>query len=176
MIEGENINLRLVREDEISPFVNAVNKFSDIGDYWPEWFAIEQQERERFKKNNFWEQDMGKLHVVDKDDNLIGAIMFFKSFLFMEGYEIAYRIINPENRGKGYMSEALQLFVSYLFKVRPINRFYLRIFPDNKPSRRIAEKCGFIHEGTLRQAMFHEGNYIDCVIYGIIREDWEKKR
>ena len=175
MIEGKNINLRLAREEEIPVFVNIVNRISEVGDYWPKLMVTEQQQHERFNKDNFWGEDSGKLHVVDKDDNLVGAIMFFKSFEYTDGYEIAYRILKPEHRGKGYMSDALKTFVSYMFGIKPINRFMLRIFPGNIPSTKIAEKCGFKHEGTLRQAMFHDGKFSDLEIFGLIREDWEKQ-
>ena len=36
--------------------------------------------------------------------------------------------------------------------MKPFNRIRLVILPENAASRRLAEKCGFRHEGTARQA------------------------
>jgi RimJ/RimL family protein N-acetyltransferase len=173
MIKGKKVILRVSREDEIPEEVHLNNKFSDIGDFWPAWFMTESRLRKRFAEDGFWADESGKLIIADKSDKMVGNIMFFKSFQFVDGYEIAYRIFRPEDRGKGYMGEALKLFVSYMFEVKPINRFMLRIFSENIPSRKLAEKCGFKHEGTLREAMFHKGEFYDLEIYSIIRKDWE---
>ncbi len=174
MIEGKKVNLRLAREEEIPLFVSLANRMADVGEFWPHWLIKESQQLERFRKDNFWGEDSGKFHIVDKTDTFVGTITFFQSFMFIDGFEIAYRILRPEDRGKGYMSEALNLFVSYMFEIRPINRFLLRIFPENEPSKKLAEKCGFKYEGTLRQAMFHKGKFMDISLFGLIREDWEK--
>ncbi len=175
MIEGKKINLRMVKEEEIPLFVSLANRMSDVGDFWPHWFIRESQQKERYHKDNFWADDSGKLHIVDKSDKLVGAIMYFQSFTHIDGSEIAYRILRPEDRGKGYMSEALALFVAYVFGIKPVNRFMLRIFPENMPSKKLAEKCGFKYEGTLRQAMFHNGRFMDIDLFGLMRQDWQKR-
>ena len=36
------------------------------------------------------------------------------------------------------------------------------------------KKCGFIVEGTLREAMFHQGKYSDFYVMGILKRDFKK--
>ncbi len=173
MIEGKKVILRTCREEEIPEEVRFNNKLSDIGDFWPPWLITESRLRKRLAEDGFWGDESGKLIIADKSDKMVGNVTFFKSFQYADGYEIAYRIYRHEDRGKGFMSEALRLFVSYMFELKPANRFMLRIFSDNIPSRKLAEKCGFKHEGTFREAMFHKGEFCDVEIYSIIRKDWE---
>jgi RimJ/RimL family protein N-acetyltransferase len=45
------------------------------------------------------------------------------------------------------------------------------IHPDNVASRRLAEKCGFRHEGTARGAWYHKGIHQDVEIYAVLHED-----
>ena len=72
------------------------------------------------------------------------------------------------------MTEALRLFVDYLFELKPINRLQVCFDLDNHGSRIVAEKCGFIHEGVLRGCVFHKGAYVDICITSMLRNEWEK--
>ncbi len=47
----------------------------------------------------------------------------------------------------------------------------LVIVPDNGASRRIADKCGFVLEGTARGAFFNDGRNQDVVVYSLLRTD-----
>ncbi len=45
------------------------------------------------------------------------------------------------------------------------------IVPENAASRRIAEKCGFVLEGTARGAFYNDGRNQDVLIYSLLRTD-----
>ncbi len=42
----------------------------------------------------------------------------------------------------------------------------------NHASRRVAEKCGFKHEGVQRGIVFVAGEYVDCHSLSLLRSDW----
>ena len=69
------------------------------------------------------------------------------------------------------MTEAVQLLTDYLFATKNVNRIHLVIVPENAASRRIAEKCGFTLEGTVRGAFFNDGRSQDVVLYLLLRDD-----
>lgn len=52
-----------------------------------------------------------------------------------------------------------------------VNRIRLVIHPGNTASRRLAEKCGFRHEGTARGAWYNKGRHHDVEIYAILHDD-----
>jgi [ribosomal protein S5]-alanine N-acetyltransferase len=66
---------------------------------------------------------------------------------------------------QGVATEAVRLLVCYLFENKRVNRIRLVIHPDNVASRRLAEKCGFRHEGTARGAWYHQGVEIYAVLH-----------
>jgi RimJ/RimL family protein N-acetyltransferase len=80
-------------------------------------------------------------------------------------------VYTAEHRGKGGATEAVRLLVCYLFENKRVNRIRLVIHPDNLASRRLAEKCGFRHEGTARGAWYHQGVHQDVEIYAVLHED-----
>ena len=72
----------------------------------------------------------------------------------------------------------MRLLVDYLFGARKVNRISLVIVPENAPSRRVAEKCGFQLEGTARGAFFNGVRSLDVLIYSLLRDDprpWRKR-
>jgi RimJ/RimL family protein N-acetyltransferase len=109
--------------------------------------------------------------MVSSQDELLGHIEFFKTVNYLDEYELSYQVYAPEQRGKGIATEAVNLLVRYLFETKRVNRIRLVIHPDNLASRRLAEKCGFRHEGTARGAWYHKGAHRDVEIYAILHED-----
>jgi RimJ/RimL family protein N-acetyltransferase len=45
------------------------------------------------------------------------------------------------------------------------------IVPENAASCRIAEKCGFVLEGTARGAFYNDGRNQDVLIYSLLKTD-----
>jgi RimJ/RimL family protein N-acetyltransferase len=41
----------------------------------------------------------------------------------------------------------------------------------NLGSSRVAEKCGFTYEGTMRKATFNQGEYHSLRLYSLLREE-----
>ncbi|MCH1639919.1 GNAT family N-acetyltransferase [Paenibacillus timonensis] len=53
-----------------------------------------------------------------------------------------------------------------------LNRIEIRVQPENLRSRKIPESIGFAQEGTLRQAEWFIDRFVDKVVYGLFKEEW----
>jgi RimJ/RimL family protein N-acetyltransferase len=62
-----------------------------------------------------------------------------------------------QRRGQCYATDASRALVGYLFDGYPCQRIGAFVDVENAPSRRVLEKIGFDHEGTLRRASFRDG-------------------
>jgi len=62
--------------------------------------------------------------------------------------------------------------VDMAFADSELRRLYATISVGNEESRRIVERLGFVHEGTLRRHHLIEGQYVDQWFYGLLREEW----
>jgi ribosomal-protein-alanine N-acetyltransferase len=82
----------------------------------------------------------------------------------------------PNERGKGYGGEAVQLMVDYLFLTRDIVRIQAETHPDNIASQRVLEKAGFTKEGNIRKSFFCRGVYRDTAIWSTLREEWKEPK
>lgn len=74
--------------------------------------------------------------------------------------------------GQGYMSEAVQAVVRYVFEGLCLNRLYAYHLLRNPGSGRVLDKNGFKQEGLLRQRVRKWGRFEDVVLWAILKQDW----
>ena len=172
MIHGKNITLRTFKESDLERYSEIINDLSIISPYWPAFLQSEPKLRKEFAEGGFWKEDHKVLLVTDKEGNFIGEVTSFKTSPNIQGPEVAYRIFREEHRRKGYATEAMKLFSAYLFRTETnILRITAMIRPDNAASLRLAEKCGFKKEGTLRSAEMHSGVPINYELFSLLRDE-----
>ena len=83
-------------------------------------------------------------------------------------------IYNPDFWSKGYGKETTKLVLKYSFDVLNLNRIQLHVSTDNIKGIKAYEKSGFVIEGTLREAMYHNNEYVDFNVMGILRREFYK--
>ncbi len=171
MLNGQQVLLRPVRERDLATFIEAHTEISNRGEYFPLGVQPESVVRRNYAETGLWERDEGTLLIWDRNDVMVGHIEFFRPVSYWDAYELSYQLYAAEHAGRGYTTEAVQMLVDYLFGSKKVNRLSLVIVPENAPSRRIAEKCGFQLEGTARGAFFNGGRNSDVLIYALLRDD-----
>lgn len=171
MLKGKSITLRPVRDTDLDQLYTYHIDIDNRGEFFPRGILAQPAFRKQFEETGFWGKDDGMLVMVSPKDEILGHIEFFKTVNYLDEYELSYQVYSPEQRGKGVTTEAVNLLVRYLFESRRVNRIRLVIHPDNAASRRLAEKCGFKHEGTARGAWYHKGTHWDVEIYAILHAD-----
>ena len=50
------------------------------------------------------------------------------------------------------------------------------MFAFNPRARRVYDKVGFVLEGTRRQALRWDGEWVDAQIMGILADEWSRHR
>jgi ribosomal-protein-alanine N-acetyltransferase len=171
MLVGNKVVLRTVRESDLGILFELTADVRDAGDHWPLQLRSEHAARRRFEENGWWDDELGVLLITDREDRILGQIVMFKAAVYQNAYEFGYRIFKPDDRGKGYMSEAVSLAAAFLFETKTIDRIQATTLPENEGSQRVLEKCGFAFEGIMRRAMFHRGRSQDLRLYSILRDD-----
>ncbi len=87
--------------------------------------------------------------------------------------EVGIVIGEKEYWNRGYGTEAMRLMLAHGFNTLNLNRIFLKVYETNPRAIRSYEKAGFIREGTLRQAMFKNGQYINVIIMGVLSAEWK---
>jgi [ribosomal protein S5]-alanine N-acetyltransferase len=171
MLKGKSITLRPVLDTDLDQLYAFHIDIDNRGEFYPRGLLPQPAFQKKFQETGFWSKDEGTLVIVSPDGALLGHIEFFKTVNYLDEYELSYQVYDSEQRRKGIATQAVQLLVRYLFESRRINRIRLVIHPDNLASRRLAEKCGFRHEGTARGAWYHNGKHQDVEIYALLQAE-----
>jgi ribosomal-protein-alanine N-acetyltransferase len=95
----------------------------------------------------------------------IGSIgVFPQQDVYRFSAELGYWIGEPY-WGKGLTVMAVNLIVPYGFEILKMKRIYADIFSGNPNSMRVLEKCGFTHEGTFKDSVYKNGEFLDSQRY-----------
>jgi RimJ/RimL family protein N-acetyltransferase len=99
------------------------------------------------------------------------------------GFEVANRrsrianlgslAVHPDFRGRRLADRAARLFQRHLLLELGYHRLQLEIYGFNERALRHAERAGFVREGVRRKAYDRHGDWVDGVLYGLVREDLE---
>ena len=177
MIVGERVRLRPIEKDDLLRFVEW---FSDPGvrRYVAMYLPLGSAQEEKWYERNLdrGPEQSWALEVRSPEDEevwtLIGSCGFHEIHWRTRAAEFGIAIGDREYWGRGYGTDAVQALVRWGFETLNLNRIYLRVFADNPRAIRSYEKAGFVKEGTLRQDEYHEGQYVDTVVMGVLREEW----
>jgi RimJ/RimL family protein N-acetyltransferase len=171
MLKGTSVTLRPVQEADLEKLYGFHVAIDNRGEFFPRGVLSQTAFHKQFHDTGLWTKDEGLLVITDSSNDIIGHIEFFKTVNYLSEYELSYILYTKESRGRGTMTDAVNLMVRYLFETKPINRIRLVIHPDNAASLRIAQKCGFRHEGTARGAWYNKGRHHDVEIYAILHDE-----
>ena len=81
-------------------------------------------------------------------------------------------LLDPTFWGRGIATEAVTAAVAAIFQHTDLNKLEAAHWPTNVASGRVLTKCGFAHEGDLRQHHVRFGELRDIRQYGLLREDF----
>ena len=111
-----------------------------------------------------------KIFAIDVNGEAVGSIGFFpQTDIHEKSAEVGYWLAE-EYWGQGIMTNAIQEIVDYGFKTFDIVRIFARPFSTNLNSQRVLEKAGFTLEARLKKALFKDGEFMDELIFVIIKD------
>lgn len=82
--------------------------------------------------------------------------------------ELGYMIAR-EHWNRGYCTEAARALIDYGFDKLDLNRIQAIHFTNNSASGRVMQKAGMTKEGILRRYVRNRGEFVDVVMYSILR-------
>ncbi len=77
-------------------------------------------------------------------------------------------------RRKGVGTQMLREVLRIGFCELGLHRIELLVFAFNHPAIACYEKVGFVREGVLRDARWHDGRFWDLVLYSLLAAEWER--
>lgn len=118
-----------------------------------------------------WASRSGHSCGIWLGDRLVGTISCHAISDRNKAGEIGYWLVTDAT-GRGLITRACTVMINYLIHDRGLNRIVIRARVDNGPSRAVAERLGFVHEGTERSGECLRGVFADVANYSLLAAEW----
>jgi RimJ/RimL family protein N-acetyltransferase len=86
--------------------------------------------------------------------------------------ELGMVIGDKEYWGRGYGTDAVRALLRLAFDKAGLHRVHLHVFDFNHRAISCYEKCGFRHEGVLRDYWFKNGKFRDTLVMAILKGEY----
>lgn len=173
-VSGDGFRLRRATDDDVEFFVELAGH----EDVEPFLAAVRARDadgvRQEVERSLAEPQEIGRFVIeVEEDGDWRRAGVM--------GFDLANRrsrianlgglAVHPEFRGRKLADDAARLFQRHLLLDLDFHRLQLEIYGFNERAIEHAERSGFIREGTKRKAYWRHGEWVDGVLFGLVRED-----
>ncbi len=146
----------------------------EISRWQPIAYPIKKKKTNEYYKKTMKDKNNCQFVIINKETNEIMGCLGLLKEKINNSATIGYWI-GKEYRNKGYVSEATEAVISFLFTKWNIMRIEIQAEEKNIPSLKVIEKCGFKYEGTKRMAALNgHKQYGNSRMYSIIRPEWKK--
>lgn len=145
---------------------------------WEPTWAADHLTRKSFTNRVYWAQrsisngTAVPLFLIRRaDEALMGAITLDNirrgpAQAGTTGYWIGERFAR-----QGFMREAVLALVHHAFTTLDLSRIEAGCLPENTPSRRLLESCGYKYEGVAQSYLQINGRWRNHVLYANLRHD-----
>jgi RimJ/RimL family protein N-acetyltransferase len=152
--------LELMTHEEVEPFLAVIRPRDREG-------VLAEIERSQAEP-----QEFGRF-VIEVDGQPAGQVGFQVANRRSRIADLGSLAVHPSFRGRRVADEAAQLFQRHLLDDLCYHRLQLEIYGFNERALAHAERAGFVREGVRRKAYWRNDEWVDGVIYGLVREDLE---
>lgn len=111
------------------------------------------------------------------DEEIIGTVSYYFESKKTRWLETGILLFDENTWNQGYGRRALSIWFDIVFEKYPeIQRIGITTWSGNLGMMKLAEKLGMTLEARIRKVRYYEGVYYDSIKYGILQEEWEKKK
>ncbi|MCS0674408.1 GNAT family N-acetyltransferase [Cytobacillus firmus] len=173
------VKIRPIQEEDLPILWDYI--YGTDNPEWKRWdapyFPLEHKDFETYKQEFLQkaEEYLPSSMVIAAPEKVIGIVGYYWEHRDSNWLEAGIVIHNPEYWNGGYGTEALTLWVDFLFSSLPLARVGITTWSCNKRMMKAAEKIGMQLEGRMRKCRIVNGKCYDSIRMGILREEWEEK-
>ena len=177
-VETERITLRPPQHADFRRWASLRSESRNFLAPWEPSWSDDHLTRKAFADRVHWAQrsfangSAAPFFLIRRDDDsLLGAITLenVRRGPSQSG-TLGYWIGEPYQR-RGYMREAIDALVHHAFQDLDLSRVEAACLPENDPSRKMLEKCGFKYEGVAQSYLQINGRWRNHVLYANLRSD-----
>lgn len=144
---------------------------------WLPWVDITKSIEDTKNYLYFCKNEYDRSQVINAGiwygGQLVGCIGYNEVNRFHRFAKIGYWL-SAHMQGKGIMTQTCEAMVRYGFQELNMNRLEIRVATENQKSQAIPKRLGFVYEGAIRQAEWLTDHFVDHMVFGILREEFDQ--
>ena len=176
MIYGKRVRFRAIEKEDLAKFVKWMND-PDVREGLSIHLPISFDEEEEWYKIILGKKKEERPFVIEIQQDVvweaIGNCGFHEIDWLYRNAEVGIVIGEKQFWDLGFGTEAMHLLCKVGFEMLNLHRIMLRVLSDNTRAIKAYGKVGFVHEGTLREANYKNGKYLDMHIMSMLRSEWQ---
>jgi ribosomal-protein-alanine N-acetyltransferase len=174
VLSDGTVTVRQLREADLDGYVEAFRDDPELANLLGDEADAEPQDVLRWVRATWAEPpDLRSWEFAIADagsDDFLGTIMLHTCDWKNRRAETRFWL-TPQARGRGVLARALRLVLDWAFGALALERMELTALPENVAVPRIAEKFGYVFEGTMRERNFERGRRVDLLLWGLLRDE-----
>lgn len=174
----QEISLKLIEPKDARAVYALTSKSRKYLREWLPWLdgTTKLEDTEDYIKMSLssFANNTGLTTVIQYNKQTVGVAGFNQINWANKTAYIGYWI-DQDYQGKGIMTKVAKALTDYAFNHLELNKVEIRAAAENKKSRGIPEKLGFVNEGCIRQAEWLYDHYVDSVVYGMLADEWKER-
>ncbi len=175
--KGDLVMLRTLVETDIDHY----KRWQTQGEWrlldapWAQNVTEEKKDKESRKKQTNTQDDSvpkKRAIIATLENKPLGWVNRYSGKNSPLVWFVGISIAEDDYLNHGYGTEALKLWVNHLFANSEYHKLCLDTWSFNPRMVRVAEKVGFVYEGSQREMQYWEDEWLDMMHFGILREEW----
>jgi RimJ/RimL family protein N-acetyltransferase len=175
MFTGERIKLTPQRKEYAELHAQFMTDPDVVDNYFGGYTLppLKEFTEKWFESAAAWKEDYS-FAIETKEGEFLGTCHTTWTNMRNGTTHIAIYIGHPDYRSKGYGTEAMKLFLNFLFNEAGLRKVKLNVFSFNKRAVRCYEKSGFKVEGICLKEIYRYGEYHDNIAMAITKDDFNR--
>ncbi|WP_316814491.1 GNAT family protein [Pedobacter nyackensis] len=176
---NEEITLELISEKHAVGLFNALNNSREHLSAFLPWVG-RMQHIDDFRSyasdcELLYEQGKEVSFVIIAEGILVGRIGLHHIDAQNNTASIGYWLTKSA-QGKGIVLKSCIAMISFGFDKLNLHRIELKAAVNNYRSQAIPKQLKFVEEGILREAELVNNQYLDLILYAMLKHDWKEGR
>lgn len=177
MLDGKRIRLRLIGREDLESIIewrNSQDAYESFFTYTP----LNLDLQEKWYEKQVYDDSQQNFAIIHKETGIAIGMIALVGINHKMGHAEWGRVIvaHPNFQGGGYGREAIELIMEYAFDHLNLRRLTCTALTNNKKVVGLYERLGFRQEGTLREFVYKKGEYIDVILFGMLRREYRDRQ